>query len=209
MLERRTRAEFPRCFPENVDLKTVAGRNPVFSMDAIWPVNGSNGCISGSFRGQLIANHCSSSFSNFGRIVVFVIANAEISRQSIFATFEGTFPSPRFPRATATLPQHGIAQFHAPLHLKITSSESLQPVLPTLRFSGAGGVELVHSTHAQNAPPHRAEMGDESAKSKGMPLNCTTFVVQFVPGLLTTLLSSENTHSPVSPRLTHIQTHHT
>ena len=80
-----------------------------------------------------------------------------------------------------------------PLHLKITSSESLQPVLTTLRFSGAGGVELVHSIHAQNAPPHRAEMGDESAKSKGKPPNCTTFVDQVVPGLLTTLLSSGNT----------------
>ena len=30
-------------------------------------------------------------------------------------------------------------------------------------------------------------------KSKGKPPNCTTFVVQFVPGLLTTLLSSGNT----------------
>ena len=42
------------------------------------------------------------------RIVSFLIAYAEISCQSTFATF----PSPRFPRATATLPQHGIAQFH-------------------------------------------------------------------------------------------------
>ncbi len=49
------------------------------------------------------------------------------------------------------------------------------------------------SIHAQNAPPNRAEMGDESAMSKEKPPNCTTFVVQFVPGLLTTLLSSENT----------------
>ena len=54
-------------------------------------------------------------------------------------------------------------------------------------------MELVDSIHAQNAPPHRAEMRDESAKSKEKPPNCTTFVVQFVPGLLTTLLSSENT----------------
>ena len=38
-----------------------------------------------------------------------------------------------------------------------------------------------------------AEMGDESAKSKGKPPNCTTFVDQVVPGLLTTLLGSENT----------------
>ena len=42
-------------------------------------------------------------------------------------------------------------------------------------------MELVDSIHAQNAPPHRAEMLDESAKSKGKPSNCTTFVVQF-PG---------------------------
>jgi hypothetical protein len=54
-------------------------------------------------------------------------------------------------------------------------------------------VAQVHFIHAQNAPPNRAEMGDESAKSKGKPPNCTTFVVQFAPGLLTTLLSSENT----------------
>jgi len=33
----------------------------------------------------------------------------EISCQSIFATF----PSPHFPHAAATLPQHGIDQFHA------------------------------------------------------------------------------------------------
>ena len=79
------------------------------------------------------------------------------------------------------------------LHLKITSSECLQPVLTTLRFLGAEHVAQVHSIHDHNAPPNRAEMGDESAKSKGKPPNCTTFVVQFVPGLLTTLLSSENT----------------
>jgi len=49
------------------------------------------------------------------------------------------------------------------------------------------------SIHAQNAPPNRAEMGEESAKSKGKPPTCTTFVDQVVPGLLTTLLSSGNT----------------
>ena len=54
-------------------------------------------------------------------------------------------------------------------------------------------MELVDSLHAQNAPPNCAEMGDESAKSKGKPPNCTTFVDQVVPGLLTTLLSSGNT----------------
>jgi hypothetical protein len=41
------------------------------------------------------------------------------------------------------------------------------------------------SIHAQNAPPHRAEMRDESAKSKGKPPNCTTLVDKVVPGLLT------------------------
>jgi hypothetical protein len=49
------------------------------------------------------------------------------------------------------------------------------------------------SIHAQNAPQRRAEMRDELSKSKGKPPNRTTFVVQFVPGLLTTLLSSGNT----------------
>ena len=54
-------------------------------------------------------------------------------------------------------------------------------------------MELVDSIHAQNAPPHPAELRDESAKSKGKSPNCTTFVDQVVPGLLTTLLGSENT----------------
>ena len=49
------------------------------------------------------------------------------------------------------------------------------------------------SIHAQNAPPHRAEMRDESAKSKIKPPNPIAFVVQVVPGLLTTLLGSGNT----------------
>ena len=80
-----------------------------------------------------------------------------------------------------------------PLHLKMTSSASMQPVLTTLRFPGAGGVWQGDSIHAQNAPPHPAEMGDESAMSKGKPPNCTTFVDQVVPGLLTTLLISGNT----------------
>ncbi len=48
-------------------------------------------------------------------------------------------------------------------------------------------MELVDFIHAQNAPPHRAELRDELAKSKGKPPNCTTFVDQVVPGLLTTL----------------------
>ena len=61
---------------------------------------------------------------------------------------------------------------------KLTSrhtGETETPVLTTLRFLGAEDVELVDSIHAQNAPPHRAEMRDESAKSKGKPPNCTTF----------------------------------
>ena len=58
---------------------------------------------------------------------------------------------------------------------------------------GAEDVELVDSIHAQNAPTHRAEMRDDSSKSKGKPPNCTTFVDQVVPWLLTTLLSSGNT----------------
>ena len=69
----------------------------------------------------------------------------------------------------------------------------MQPVLTDMRFPGGGDVELVDSIHAQNVPPHCAEMRDDSAKSKGKPPNCTTFVVQFVQGLLTTLLSSANT----------------
>ena len=56
-------------------------------------------------------------------------------------------------------------QVPRPMHLKITSSGSLHPVLTNLRFSGAEDVELVDSIHAQNAPPHPAEMRDESAKS--------------------------------------------
>ena len=38
--------------------------------------------------------------------------------------------------------------------------------------------------------PRRAEMRDESAKSKIKPPNPIAFVVQVVPGLLTTLLGS-------------------
>jgi hypothetical protein len=54
-------------------------------------------------RGQIFE------FFDPDRIVAFLIAHSEISCQSIFATF----PSPHFPRAAATLSQHGIAQFHA------------------------------------------------------------------------------------------------
>ena len=59
------------------------------------------------------------------------------------------------------------------LHLKITSSECLQPVLTTLRFLGAEHVGQGDSIHAQSAPPHPAEMGDESAKSKSKTLTAT------------------------------------
>ena len=69
----------------------------------------------------------------------------------------------------------------------------MQPVLTAMRFPGRGGVVQGNSIHAQNAPPHPAELRDESAKSKGKPQNCTTFVDQVVPGLLTTLLGSGNT----------------
>ena len=68
----------------------------------------------------------------------------------------------------------------------------MQPDLTAMRFPGGGGVSQGDSIHAQNAPPHRAEMRDESAKSQGKPPNRTTFVDQVVPGLLTTLLSSGN-----------------
>jgi hypothetical protein len=47
-------------------------------------------------------------FFDRGRIVAFLIEHPEISCQSIFATI----PSPHFPRATATLLQHGIALRH-------------------------------------------------------------------------------------------------
>ena len=43
----------------------------------------------------------------------------------------------------------------------------MQPVLTAMRFPGGGGVGQGDSIHAHNAPPHRAEMRDESAKSKG------------------------------------------
>ena len=44
-------------------------------------------------------------------------------------------------------------------------------------------------------PPEKVEREILSliSHSEIKPPNCTTFVVQFVPGLLTTLLSSENT----------------
>ena len=117
-----------------------------------------------------------------GRIVAFLIAEAEILCQSYICHLSQP--------ALSTPYCHFVPAWNRPvlrsLHLEITSSESLHPVLTTLRFSGAEDVELVASIHAQNASPHRPEMRDESAKSKGKPPNCTTFV----PGLLTTLLSS-------------------
>ena len=58
----------------------------------------------------------------------------------------------------------------------------MQPVLTAMRFPGGGSVWQGDSIHAQNAPTHRTEMRDESAKSKGKPPNCTTFVDQVVPG---------------------------
>ena len=49
-------------------------------------------------------------FFDPGRNVEFLISEAEISCQSISATF----PSPHFPRAAAALPQHGSDLPHAP-----------------------------------------------------------------------------------------------
>ncbi len=77
-------------------------------------------------------------------------------------------------------------------------------------------MELVDSIHAQNPPHHGVagpppvwrEVRDESAKSKEKPPNCTSFVVQFVPWLLTTLLSSENTPSIDYGALAKIQNYH-
>ena len=69
----------------------------------------------------------------------------------------------------------------------------MQPVLTAMRFPGWGAVGQGDSIHAQNAPPHPAELRDESAKSKRKPPNYTTFVDQVVLGLLTTLLGSGNT----------------
>ena len=130
-------------------------------------------------------------FYDPGRIVAFLIAHVEISCQSTFATF----PSLHFPHVTATLPQHGIVQFHDPctskLHHQKVCIQFSHPAISRCR-----GVELVDSIHAQNASPHHAEMRDESAKSKGNPPNPTAFAVQFVPGLLTTPLSSGNTPPP-------------
>ena len=113
---------------------------------------------------------------------------------------------PRF-RANLYLPPFPARTFHAQLPLcpNMESPSSTPPPpenyiighhatgSPALRFPGGGSVELVDSIHAQNAPPHRAEMRDDSSKSKGKPPNCTTFVDQVVPWLLTTLLSSGNT----------------
>jgi hypothetical protein len=56
-----------------------------------------------------------------------------------------------------------------PLHLKITSSESLHPVVTTLRFPGAGGVELVDSIHWQRASDERslAALGRGAGRNAG------------------------------------------
>jgi hypothetical protein len=60
--------------------------------------------------------------------------------------------------------------------------------------------------HAQNTPPHtRAEIRDESSKSKGKTSNPTACADQVVPGLLTTLLSSGNTPGMAYGALAKIQ----
>jgi hypothetical protein len=94
-----------------------------------------------------------------------------------------TFPIPHFPRATATLPQLTNMEspcatspppgncmavrtgHHVPPAWKLHGSENLsQPVLTVMQFPGGGDVAQGDSIHAQNAPPHRAEMRDELAK---------------------------------------------
>ena len=47
------RAEFPRCFPENVDLNFLGFRNPVFSIDTIWN-SILEGCLFLLFRSTLV-----------------------------------------------------------------------------------------------------------------------------------------------------------
>ena len=93
------------------------------------------------------------------RIVAFLLSHPK---------FCHTFPSPHLPRHCRFAPAWN-RHVPRPLHLNFTSSESLQPVLTTLRFPGAGGVGQGDCIHAQNASPHRAEVRDESAKSKGKP----------------------------------------
>jgi len=95
-----------------------------------------------------------------GRIVAFLIAEAEILCQSYICHLSQPALSTRYCRFA---PAWNRPEPRPP-HLKITSSESPQPVLTTLRFPGAGGVARGDFIHAQNAPPHRAEMRDESAK---------------------------------------------
>jgi hypothetical protein len=85
------------------------------------------------------------------------------------------FLMPNF-RPNPHLPPFPARTFHALLHF-CPSMESPCFTLPyrlsALRFPRAGSVELGDSIHAQNAPPHRSEMRDESAKSKGKPPNRT------------------------------------
>ncbi len=52
------RAEFPRCFPENIDLNFLGFRNPVFSIDTIWnPIL--RGCLFLFFRSTLVVKRVS------------------------------------------------------------------------------------------------------------------------------------------------------
>ena len=113
---------------------------------------------------------------------------------------------PRF-RANLYLPPFPARTFHALLPLcpnmespcptpsasknyiirkSVTSSH--HPAILSAEDVGQG-----NSIQAQNAPPCRSEMRDESAESKGKPPNHTAFAVQVVPGLLTTPVSSQNT----------------
>ena len=64
------------------------------------------------------------------------------------------FPSPHFQRATATLPCPE-SPCPTPLHLELTCSDSLQPVLTTVRFPGAGsGVQS--DSFTLTTPRHNA-----------------------------------------------------
>jgi hypothetical protein len=68
------------------------------------------------------------------RIVAFLLSHAEFSSQFTFATF----PSPHFPRATATFPQHEIALFHAPCTQKLHDQKVCNLFSPPCDFQVQG-----------------------------------------------------------------------
>ena len=105
---------------------------------------------------------------------------------------------PRF-RANLYLPPFQARIFHTQLspcpNMESTSSTPSASKKDIIRKSvtsshhpailSAEDVGQGNSIQAQNAPPCRSEMRDESAESKGKPPNPTAFAVQVVPGLLT------------------------